>query len=149
MSDPAEIHRQSKRDMLAFTQKHLPALCAELAQFQDTGLLGQGKMRELADLCTFDTHGHLRQAERMIEHAAIRAVIEAPATTVDTSAWPAKLKLRNTGIHDEKTGATIFTTAGFGYEKVEYVRADLLGEVHVIQPHGQGVSHRIELGPDK
>lgn len=41
--------------------------------------------------------------------------------------WPETLRLRDTGLHDDMggLGQRIFTTAGAGYKKVEYVRADL------------------------
>ena len=42
-------------------------------------------------------------------------------------AWPERLKIRDTGLHDDLggPGQRIYTTAGRGYERVEYVRADL------------------------
>ena len=42
--------------------------------------------------------------------------------------WPDSLLIRDTGLHDDIGGAgmRIYTTAGQGYEKREYVRADLL-----------------------
>lgn len=42
--------------------------------------------------------------------------------------WPATLRLRDTGLHDDMggLGQRIFTTAGAGYKKVEYVRSDLV-----------------------
>ncbi len=42
--------------------------------------------------------------------------------------FPERLRIRDTGIHDDMGGAgqRIYTTAGQGYTKVEYVRADLL-----------------------
>ena len=41
--------------------------------------------------------------------------------------WPERLKIRDTGLHDDLggPGQRIYTTAGRGYERVEYVRADL------------------------
>jgi hypothetical protein len=40
--------------------------------------------------------------------------------------WPLKLRIRDTQLHDDIGGAgqRIYTTAGQGYEKREYVRAD-------------------------
>lgn len=42
--------------------------------------------------------------------------------------WPDRLKLRDTGLHDDMggSGQRIYTTAGQGYAKEEYVRSDLL-----------------------
>ena len=41
--------------------------------------------------------------------------------------WPERLKIRDTGLHDDLggPGQRIYTTAGRGYERAEYVRADL------------------------
>lgn len=41
--------------------------------------------------------------------------------------WPERLKIRDTGLHDDLggPGQRIYTTAGRGYERVEYVRAGL------------------------
>ena len=43
------------------------------------------------------------------------------------SEWPEKLRIRDTGLHDDMGGAgqQIFTTAGQGYAKRVYVRGDL------------------------
>jgi hypothetical protein len=42
--------------------------------------------------------------------------------------WPEYVMLRDTKLHDDMGGAgqRIYTTAGQGYEKIKYVRADLL-----------------------
>lgn len=66
-------YKGSRAQMSAFVEQHLAVLCQELAEWQDTALLRDGKMRELARLCTFDTD-QIRQAERMVEYAAIRAI---------------------------------------------------------------------------
>lgn len=52
-----------------------------------------------------------------------------------SEAWPDYLMIRDTGVHDDAggLGQHIFTTAGAGYEKVKYVRADL---AHL---HGEAV----------
>lgn len=67
-------HHESHAAMEKFVNEHLRELCAELVEWQDTSLLRQGRLRELAALCTFDPDGQLRQAERMTERAAIRAI---------------------------------------------------------------------------
>lgn len=61
--------------------------------------------------------------------------------------FPRKIRVRNTGISDERTG-TIFTTSGSGYEKQEYINkvqmlgilSDVLGGGMVIgrDPEGHG-----------
>lgn len=38
--------------------------------------------------------------------------------------WPERLKIRDTGLYDDLTGGRIYTTAGRGYERVEYQRVD-------------------------
>ena len=45
--------------------------------------------------------------------------------------WPERLRLRNTRLRDDLGGAgqRIFTTAGQGYEKKVYVRADVASEM--------------------
>lgn len=42
--------------------------------------------------------------------------------------WPNRLRLRDTGLHDDMGGGgqRIYTTAGRGYEKQNYLRADLI-----------------------
>lgn len=41
--------------------------------------------------------------------------------------WPERLMIRDTGLHDDLggPGQRIYTTAGRGYERVAYVRADI------------------------
>lgn len=71
-SEEANRHFESRNAMHAFAETNLPELCAELAEWQDTGLLRDGKMRQLAQLCTFVNYGELTQAERLVERLAIR-----------------------------------------------------------------------------
>lgn len=65
-------HFESREAMYAFAEANLSELCAELAEWQDTGVLRDGKMRQLKQLCTFVGHGKLTQAERLVECLAIR-----------------------------------------------------------------------------
>lgn len=64
-----------------------------------------------------------------------------PPAAVEQSDWPEELMLRDTGIHDDQggLGQRIFTTAGAGYKKVKYVRADLL-QVGQCEPHTPAAS---------
>lgn len=41
--------------------------------------------------------------------------------------WPERVRLRDTKLHDDMSGAgqRIYTTAGRGYTKIEYIRADI------------------------
>lgn len=52
--------------------------------------------------------------------------------------WPDYLMIRDTGLQDDMggLGQRIFTTAGAGYQKVKYVRADLAAQQ---QPEERGV----------
>lgn len=49
--------------------------------------------------------------------------------------WPAKLKIRDTGLFDDTggSGQRIYTTAGFGYERIEYLRSDLAPDARSIR----------------
>lgn len=48
-------------------------------------------------------------------------------TEVKTPVWPDRLMIRDTGLYDDMGGGgqRIYTTAGRGYERKEYVRADI------------------------
>lgn len=65
-------HVDVLRKMRAFAQSHLAQLCQELADWQDSGILTEGRLRELAAMCTFNPDMALPQAERVVEQAAIR-----------------------------------------------------------------------------
>lgn len=67
-------HKESLAEMCAYTDLHLKELCEELIEWQDTALLRNGRLRELARMCTFDDMNQLRQAERLVERAAIRVM---------------------------------------------------------------------------
>lgn len=51
-------------------------------------------------------------------------------TDSSKNVWPDRLMIRDTQLHDDMGGAgqRIYTTAGQGYEKREYVRADVHGK---------------------
>lgn len=67
-------------------------------------------------------------------HLAISCDMEDLVRELDRQApgnvakWPSHVMLRDTNLHDDQggLGQRIFTTAGAGYEKVKYVRADLI-----------------------
>lgn len=69
-------HQESLLAMHEFTEANLPELCAELVEWHSTTLLRDGRMRELARLCTFDADHQLRQAERMVELHALRRIAQ-------------------------------------------------------------------------
>lgn len=71
-NEEANLYLESRKAMQAFAEANLPELCAELTEWQDTAVLRDGKMRQLAQLCTFVSHGKLTQAERLVEVLAIR-----------------------------------------------------------------------------
>lgn len=49
------------------------------------------------------------------------------AKIAEARGWPERLMIRDTGLHDDLggPGQRIYTTAGRGYERVAYIRADL------------------------
>lgn len=51
--------------------------------------------------------------------------------TKDDSVWPETVRLRDCKIHDDLggLGQRIYTTAGAGYEKREYVRGDIVTDL--------------------
>lgn len=73
-------HFENRQSMWKFAEENLSELCAELVEWQDTGILREGKMRELASICTYVEYDQLKQAERVVEHAAIRRVAGANQT---------------------------------------------------------------------
>jgi hypothetical protein len=54
-------------------------------------------------------------------------------SNVDNSknVWPDRLMIRDTQLYDDMSGGgqRIYTTAGRGYEKREYIRADLVLQI--------------------
>lgn len=81
---------------------------------------------------------------RAVAEAAIAATLSAPiaahgagAVTEGDHVWPAELMIRDTKLYDDMGGAgqRIYTTAGQGYEKRKYIRADLSTP---IAAHGTG-----------
>ncbi len=76
-----------------FAKLHLTACCAELLEWQDTAILCDGRVRELAALCnTFvGNHDGLRVAESFINRAAVEAQRDAVAASgagVPAKRWP-------------------------------------------------------------
>jgi hypothetical protein len=43
--------------------------------------------------------------------------------------WPDTLNIRDTGIIPDDGGGRIYTTVGFGYKKINYVRGDLVANL--------------------
>lgn len=73
LSDPITVRNQAR----AFANVHAKALAGELIQWQDTGLLIDGRLRELAAIwVTADDSNSLSLAE----HTATRAALEALVT---------------------------------------------------------------------
>jgi len=69
-----------------FAKLHLKECCAELIEWQDTAILRDGRMRELAKLCNqwVDNHDGLRVAESFINRAAID-LVAAPDSARDAA----------------------------------------------------------------
>jgi len=69
--------------------------------------------------------------------------------------FPEKLRLRDTELHDDQggLGQRIFTTAGAGYVKQEYVRADLYdnsqAQLDAVKENANASYHRAELLSDE
>ena len=62
----------------AFAAEHVVALAQELIEWQDSGLLRDGKLRELAAIwLSVRTEAH--EALNQAEHTAVRAAMEAVA----------------------------------------------------------------------
>ncbi|MGZ8887985.1 MAG: hypothetical protein ACXW1D_00335 [Halobacteriota archaeon] len=76
MSDLKTIRQQCKD----FAKLHLKECCAEIMEWQDTAVLREGKVRELAAIAQglIDNHDALRVAESYINRAAIEAVTAVP-----------------------------------------------------------------------
>ena len=55
-----------------FSREHLTACCAEMVELANTGVLPQGRVRELATMCaTFAGSDGLKVAEAMVKHEAM------------------------------------------------------------------------------
>lgn len=77
----AEIDlQQANRRARAFARHHVGELAREIVEWQDTALLREGKLRELASIVSFAGHDALKVAE----HYATRAALDARATSTDT-----------------------------------------------------------------
>lgn len=76
MSDLKTIRQQCKD----FAKLHLKECCAEILEWQDTAVLRDGKVRELAAMVGgfISNHDTLRVAESFISRAAIEAATAAP-----------------------------------------------------------------------
>jgi len=66
-----------------FTQENLPALCLELQEWDKTGMLGQGKIRELAALI-YAPRIELTIAAEIIKTAAVKTVTDGIRTSPRT-----------------------------------------------------------------
>lgn len=62
--------------------------------------------------------------------------------------WPDYLMIRDTALHDDLggLGQRIYTTAGSGYEKMKYVRADLATRTASPASKPSGADPAIEVG---
>ncbi|MES2323239.1 MAG: hypothetical protein V4633_13325 [Pseudomonadota bacterium] len=73
MTDLKTIRDQCKK----FAEDNLRECCIEIIEWQDTAILRDGKVRELAALCStfISNHDGLRVAESYVSRAAIQAAI--------------------------------------------------------------------------
>lgn len=68
--------RATRNEALAFATEHAKALAAELIQWQDTALLPDGKLRELAAIwAKADESNSMSLAESMATRAALDALV--------------------------------------------------------------------------
>lgn len=66
----ANLPRAHERAVL-FAHDQLPQCCAELLAWRTTGVLPEGKVRELAELCSFAGHHALGLAQSLVQDAAL------------------------------------------------------------------------------
>jgi hypothetical protein len=71
--DPKELRKASE----VFVNAHLRECAAELLEWSDTGVLRDGRVRELAKLCAQWTgpSNALNVAESYVKHAALEALV--------------------------------------------------------------------------
>lgn len=60
----------------AFCAEHLQQCCVELIELDEKAVLPHGKVRELAQLCSFAQHNALSVAQAMVKIAALKAVAD-------------------------------------------------------------------------
>jgi len=67
----------------AFAKEHLAECAAEIIEWQDTAILRDGRVRELAAKCDkfIANHDALRVAESFINRAAVERVASTPPST--------------------------------------------------------------------
>ncbi|WP_267122759.1 hypothetical protein [Xanthomonas sacchari] len=84
MNETKHEAQESLRAMKAFAAAHLPELCAEICEWHATSVLGDGVLRELAQLCAFDPSNRLQHAERLVERMSLeRLASKLPAGNVE------------------------------------------------------------------
>lgn len=83
--DPAGVDVKAIRaEAQAFCVKNLRVCCEELERWHRTGVLGEGRVRELARMFTYvDEADALNLAERTVSRAAIARVAGAGDTCGD------------------------------------------------------------------
>lgn len=70
-----------------FAATHTRELAGEILEWQDTAILRDGKLRELAKLCDFAAHDALKVAEHYAERAIMRSHFEAQGLEVVAQQW--------------------------------------------------------------
>lgn len=66
----------------AFCREHLKECCEEMVEYSETAVLRNGRVRELARMCSFAQHDALAVAEAMVKHEALKAVASQPKVEV-------------------------------------------------------------------
>jgi hypothetical protein len=75
MRDGMNETQKKLADATAFAQKHLRECCEEILELQDTGILRDGKMRELGHLCNLSKPYDLDIAKSLVTRAAFEEIV--------------------------------------------------------------------------
>lgn len=71
---PGDAARAAFAAARIFAALHLAACCRELHEWHRTGVLADGRLRELGAIFSFDGDNALGHAERLVESFAIQVV---------------------------------------------------------------------------
>lgn len=81
--------KKTQRQARAYAREHLAECASELLAWRTTGLLADGRVRELAAMLrALDTHEHLQLAEGEIVRAALERVAVPPTAVAGDAAPP-------------------------------------------------------------
>ena len=75
---------EQREAAIALVEANLAQCCTELIEWSDTGVLSDGKVREVARLCAFAGHSDLSVAETIIKRLAFEFVVGRDHIVVKT-----------------------------------------------------------------